>query len=76
MPESELDAFIFIEDLEGRLTAGFTAAGLKETASCVIDEMMEEEPVAISHDGGKTWIPLEHGDDPGGGARRDEGPAP
>lgn len=58
--EDELDAFIFaiLDDLEGRLrdrlAAGLTAAGLKETVSCVIDEMLEEGkplcPPLVGHD--------------------------
>lgn len=65
--EDELDAFIFaiLDDLEGRLrdrlTAGLTAAGLKETVSRVIDEVLEEKPVATSFDGGKTRVPLTPG---------------
>lgn len=64
--EDELDAFIFaiLDDLEGRLrdrlAGGLTAAGLKETVSTTIDEMLEEgeDPVAVSYDGGKTWVTL------------------
>jgi hypothetical protein len=60
--EDELDAFIFaiLDDLEGRLrdrlTGGLTAAGLKETVSTTIDEMLD--PVAVSYDGGETRVPL------------------
>jgi len=64
--ESELEAFIFaiLEDLEGRLRdrlpGGLTAAGMKETVSAIIGEMLDEgeDPIAVSHDGGKTWIPI------------------
>ncbi|WP_298669273.1 hypothetical protein [uncultured Methanofollis sp.] len=58
--EDELDAFVFaiLDDLEGRLTAGLTAAGLKETVSRVIDEMLEEDQAAVSYGGGKTRVPL------------------
>ncbi|WP_067051120.1 hypothetical protein [Methanofollis ethanolicus] len=52
--EDELDAFIFaiLDDLEGRLrdrlAGGLTAAGLKETVSAIIDEMIGEDPTPSS----------------------------